>query len=82
MKKRFMFSLGLVLVTSCLSLSACSDDDDDPKKTTCTCTERDPDDPSYSETREIDPATFGESNCADLADKFNYMGTGTIISCH
>lgn len=56
----------IVSVISVLSLGSfivsCSKDDDDKKK--CTCTESDG--YKYSATREIDPASFNATSCADL----------------
>ena len=82
MKKRFLFALGIVLTAACLGLSSCGDDDDDEPSNTCTCTEYDSYKGTYT-TKEIDPSTFGESNCSDLADKFNsYEDEDIVMSCH
>lgn len=85
MKKQFMLAIGLVVAVSSVSLVSCKDEDDEPgsSSNTCSCTEYDPYMGSYT-TRDIDPSTFGESNCSDLADKFNSYSyeSGTTMTCH
>jgi hypothetical protein len=65
MKKKIL--LASVIATCCLGafLMSCSkDEDNSSKKKSCTCTESDGE--GYSASREIDPASFGATSCADL----------------
>lgn len=64
MKKRLIFITILSLGTLSASLVSC-DKDDDSKS--CTCTETDYS--GYSATQTLDPASFGATNCSDLAIK-------------
>lgn len=76
MKKQYLlvsmiavFSLGSFFVS-------CSDDDDDSKS--CTCTEVG-DGQSYSGT--LDPASYGATNCTDLARILNMQSDDYYYSC-
>ena len=67
--KKYIFILGLSLFSFSSFLISCSDDDDDDKTTKmCTCIETD-DYSDYSATRQLDPASYGATNCSDLAVK-------------
>jgi hypothetical protein len=64
MKKKFLI-VGLVSVC-CLGAFLVSCDKDEPSQK-CTCTEQDG--AGYSESQELDPASYGATNCSDLAVK-------------
>lgn len=61
----FMMAMMIAVSTICVfTMSSCSDDDDDNK--TCTCTETGA---GYSASRQLDPKSYGVTNCSDLEVK-------------
>ena len=65
MKKSNFFTVAMMIAvsTTCiLTTTSCSDDDD----ITCTCTESGY---GYSESRKLDPKSYGATNCSDLEIK-------------
>lgn len=77
-----MMAMMIAVSTVCVcTMSSCSDDDDDTKF--CTCTESDPQ-AGYSASQQIDPKSFGATNCSDLQVKLR-MSNGDPdmeYSCH
>lgn len=80
MKKRFMFTLGLIAAIA--AFSACSDDDEPKNGKTCTCQEFDADTNQYIGSSQIDPSSFNASSCAALANHFNQFAIDTYVTCH
>ena len=66
MKKAFLI-LAVLAISTTTALTSCSEDEE-IKKTMCTCTEED-DYGYYKEQMQLDPASFGATNCSDLAVK-------------
>lgn len=67
--KKYILILGLSLFSFSSFLISCSDDND-----MCTCTESDYES-NYTATKELDPSSFGATNCSDLAIKLR-VATG------
>lgn len=70
MKKTFLI-LAVLAVSATAALTSCSEDEE-IKKTMCTCIEED--DYGYKEQSKLDPASFGATNCSDLAIKLRMAG--------
>lgn len=62
MKKRIFLACAVTMACLTMFLISCNKEGD-----TCTCTETDYE--GYSATRELDPASYGATNCSDLEIK-------------
>jgi len=79
MKKRMLFTLGIVVTALCFGLTSCGDDDDekDEPKNTCTCQEYDAEDGSMVANKEnIDMYSYSVNSCSELEDKLNDIMNG------
>ena len=66
MKKTFL-TFAVLLAVTAMFVTSCSEDDEESKK--CVCTEYEYSGKGESET--LDPASWGATNCKDLAIKLN-----------
>lgn len=80
MKKRLMFALGLIACVA--AFTSCGDDDDEPGySNTCSCQEYDSDTNEYLGSSQLDPSSFNQSSCSQLANHLNNFTQGTYITC-
>jgi hypothetical protein len=79
MKKKYILVCLVVLCGLTMFIASCSKDEESKS---CTCTESDGE--GYSASKVIDPASFGASNCSDLALKIRIAeGSGDFsYSCN
>lgn len=67
MKKKAFLIVAMAIIGFGVFVMSCT-------KTTCTCTETDY--AGYTATRELDPASFGATNCSDLTVKLRMESNG------
>ncbi|MBR3907210.1 MAG: hypothetical protein IKJ61_03820 [Bacteroidaceae bacterium] len=68
MKKTFL-TFAVLLAATAMFVTSCSKDDEEEASKTCVCTEYEYSGKGESET--LDPASWGATNCKDLAIKLN-----------
>ncbi len=75
--KKYIFISAVALFAFSSFLVSCSEDEDPSSSTSkmCTCTETDYDG-YYEESQKLDPASFGATNCSDLAVKLRMASDG------
>lgn len=72
MKKKILFIAVVAVSVLVAFLTSCSKEDK-----MCTCSEESTDYyDNYSATQELDPASFGATNCSDLTVKLNMDSSG------
>lgn len=80
MKKRLFLATLISICALGAFLVSCDKDDDD--SASCTCVEYETDS-NKSYTQALDPASFGATNCSDLAVKLNMNSDGDFYyECH
>lgn len=67
MKKKFFLVGAIAVMGLGAFLVSCDKEEDGAQSIKCTCTETDYS--GYSATRELDPASYGATNCSDLEIK-------------
>ena len=77
MKKQIFAVIAITVCTVCMfAVTSCKKDE----AQSCTCTESDY---GYSNTRQLDPASYGATNCSDLEVKLRMASNGEFdYNCH